>query len=49
MVQLGDLVKDKYGTIGIVVRQVGVIDRWLVKWIDSGEITGQWGHNLHHL
>jgi hypothetical protein len=46
---IGDLVKDKYGTIGIVVRQVGVIDRWLVKWIDSGEITGRWGHNLFHL
>lgn len=47
--EIGDLVKDKYGKIGIVVRQVGVINRWLVKWIDSGETTGQWEHDLHNL
>jgi len=47
--EVGQLVTDNYGTIGIVVKQVGVVDRWLVKWIDSGETTGQWGYTLHHL
>ena len=47
--KIGDLVTDNYGTIGIIIAQVGVIDRWIVKWIDSGETDGKWGYNIHHL
>ena len=47
--KIGDLVTDEYGAIGIVTNQVGVVDRWLVKWIDSGEITPEWGVALFHL
>ena len=46
---IGDLVTDNYGTIGLIIAQVGVIDRWVVKWIDSGETSAQWGGYLFHL
>ena len=46
---IGDLVTDNYGTIGLIIAQVGVIDRWVVKWIDSGETSSQWGGYLFHL
>jgi len=47
--KIGDLITDNYGTLGIVINQVGVVDRWLVKWIDSGEITPEWGVTLFRL
>ena len=47
--EVGDLVTDNYGTLGIVINQIGVVDRWLVKWIDSGEITPEWGVTLFRL
>ena len=46
---IGDLVTDNNGTIGIIIAQVGVIDRWIIKWIDSGETSAQWGGYLFHL
>jgi len=47
--KIGDLITDNYGTLGIVINQIGVVDRWLVKWIDSGEITPEWGVTLFRL
>jgi len=47
--KIGDLITDNYGTLGIVINQIGIVDRWLVKWIDSGEITPEWGVTLFRL
>jgi len=49
----GDLVENKWGEIGIVLRQVGVINRWVVRWFDVGHfqdpITAHWTHDLYLL
>ena len=47
--KIGDLITDNYGTLGIVINQIGVVDRWLIKWIHSGEITPEWGVTLFRL
>ena len=31
--KVGDLVQNKYGEYGIVIRQIGVVDRWWVEWM----------------
>ena len=33
--QVGDLVTDGYGMLGIITAQIGVVDRWWVEWIDG--------------
>lgn len=51
MFQAGDLVKDKWGDLGIIIRQIGVIDRWLVQYLTgyhpTGEQKGEWGDKLY--
>jgi len=52
MFQAGDLVKDKWGDLGIIIRQIGVIDRWLVQYLTGSIIgidnmQGEWGDNLY--
>ena len=31
--QVGDLVQNEYGEYGIIIRQIGVVDRWWVEWL----------------
>ena len=33
--QIGDLVTDGYGSVGIITAQIGAVDRWWVEWIDG--------------
>tara|TARA_R100000030_G_scaffold94694_1_gene81691 strand:- start:9 stop:212 length:204 start_codon:yes stop_codon:yes gene_type:complete len=50
---IGDLVEDEWGDLGIIIRQVGIIDRWVVKWLTGSEtkysngIRAHWGQALH--
>ena len=54
--KIGDLVTDERDrNIGIVLRQVGIIDRWVVKWLtgqkadwDNG-LRAHWGEHLYPL
>ena len=43
--QVGDLVQNKYGEYGIVIRQIGVVDRWWIEWL-VGEPCAMNGCNL---
>ncbi len=43
--QVGDLVTDHWGHMGIILRQVGSIDRWEVYW-QTGRIHQLFGNNL---
>ena len=43
--KVGSVVENPSGEIGIVIRQIGVIDRWLVHW-ESGEVYGMFGSQL---
>jgi len=52
MFQTGDLVENKWGDLGIIIRQIGVIDRWLVQYLTGSIIgidnmQGEWGDNLY--
>ena len=44
---VGDLVRNEYEPerIGIVMNQVGVVDRWVVLW-PSGELEAFWSIDL---
>ena len=50
---IGDLVTDNWGDLGIIIRQVGIIDRWVVKWLTGSEtkysngIRAHWGRDLY--
>jgi hypothetical protein len=33
--KIGDLVQNEYEMLGIVLWQVGVVDRWMVHWYDG--------------
>ena len=33
--QVGDLVKNEWGEFGVIIRQIGVVDRWWVEWLDG--------------
>ena len=43
--KVGDLVEDDYGEIGVVIGQVGVTERWMVRWF-KGETYALWRSNL---
>ena len=43
--KIGSVVENPYGDIGIVIRQIGVVDRWLIQW-SSGEVYGINGYQL---
>ena len=44
----GDLVENTYGEIGIVLWQVGVVDRYMVHW-NNGERYALNGYNLTYI
>lgn len=56
MLKVGDLVTDERDRgIGIALRQVGIIDRWVVKWLtgqkadwDNG-LRAHWSADLYPL
>ena len=33
--QVGDLVQNHHGEYGIIIRQIGVVDRWWIEWLDG--------------
>jgi hypothetical protein len=43
--KVGDLVENEYGMLGIIMWQVGVVDRWMIHWYD-GEQYAWNGCNL---
>ena len=48
--KVGDLVENQWGEIGIVLRQVGVVDRWVVHWMTSThqvKVRAHWTHDLY--
>ena len=45
--KIGDLVTDEWGAIAIITSQVGVSDRWRLKYIRCGGVSTSWGSNLH--
>ena len=46
---IGDLVVDEWGEIAIITSQVGVLDRFRIKYILTGGIASAWGSNLYPL
>ena len=44
----GDLVENTYGEIGIVLWQVGVVDRYMVHW-NNGERYALNGYKLFYI
>ncbi len=46
---IGDLVVDEWGYLAIIMSQVGVIDRFRIKYIDTGTVSAQWGSRLYPL
>ena len=46
--KIGSLVQDFYGDIGVVIRQIGVVDRWLVHWSD-GSLYALYGSKLEEI
>jgi thermostable 8-oxoguanine DNA glycosylase len=50
---IGDLVQNEWGELGIILRQVGVVDRWIVRWLNAPshyeQIRAQWGRDLYLL
>jgi hypothetical protein len=43
--EIGSVVENPFGDIGIVIQQIGVVDRWLIQWA-SGEVYGINGYAL---
>ena len=43
--EIGSVVESPYDGIGIVIRQIGVADRWLIQWA-NGEVYGINGYIL---
>ena len=31
--KIGDLVKNRYGEHGIIIRRIGIADRWWIEWL----------------
>ena len=46
---VGDLVHDEWGDLAIITSQVGVTDRWRIKYIRCGGVSTSWGSNLYLL
>ena len=46
---IGDLVYDEWGDLAIIVSQVGVSDRWRLKYIVTRVRSTAWGSNLYPL
>jgi len=43
--KIGSVVENLFGNIGIVIQQIGVVDRWLIHWA-SGKVYGINGYQL---
>ena len=46
---IGDLVEDEWGDLAIIVSQVGVTDRWRIRYITNGYKSTSWASNLYPL
>lgn len=46
---IGDLVEDAWGDLAIIMSQVGVTDRFVIKYIATGKVTSDWGNRLYPL
>ena len=46
---IGDLVEDAWGDLAIIMSQVGVINRFVIKYIATGKVTSDWGDRLYPL
>lgn len=47
--EIGDLVEDEWGEMAIITSQVGVINRWRLKYILTGIVSTSWESNLSPL
>ena len=47
--KIGDLVEDEWGEMAIITSQVGVINRWRLKYILTGIVSTSWESNLSPL
>jgi hypothetical protein len=43
--KVGSVVENPFGDMGIVIQQIGVVDRWLIQWA-NGEVYGINGYAL---
>ena len=43
--KVGSVVENPFGDMGIVIQQIGVVDRWLIQWA-NGEVYGINGYVL---
>ena len=46
---IGDLVHDEWGDLAIITSQVGVTDRWRIRYITGGYKSTSSGSNLYPL
>ena len=44
---IGDLVSDEWGYMAIIIAQVGVLDRWVIHYIESGNKSALFGSRLY--
>jgi len=44
---IGDLVSDEWGYMAIIIAQVGVSDRWVIHYIESGNKAALFGSRLY--
>ena len=44
---IGDLVEDEWGEMAIIIAQVGVVDRWVIHYIKSGDKSALFGSKLY--
>ena len=47
---IGDLVENEYGEIGIILHEIGVNGtRWLVHYFDTGKMRATWTSKLYYV
>ena len=46
---IGDLVIDEWGEMAIIIGEIGVVDRFRIKYIATGGVSAAWGSNLYPL
>ena len=46
---IGDLVENEHGEIGIIRHQIGVTDRWLVHYFETNTMRASWSSKLYRL
>ena len=44
---IGDLVTDEWGNLAIIIAQVGVVDRWVIHYIKSGDKSALFASKLY--